>query len=110
MIVRSVISSLVVSLMLASPLAAAPDEAAALALLNQSKCMSCHSVEKKKDGPAYKEVALKYKDDAEAEAKLIKHMTEPSKVKIDGEEEDHGIVKTRDMAKIKNLVAFILSR
>ena len=110
MIVRRVISALAMSFLLASPLAAAPDEAAALALLNQSKCMSCHSVVKKKDGPAYKEVALKYKDDPEAEAKLIKHMTEPSKVKIDGEEEDHGVVKTRDMAKIKNLVAFILSR
>lgn len=107
---RYVIAALATSLLLSAPLMAAPDETAALALLKQSKCMSCHSVDKKKDGPAYKEVALKYRHDAEAEAKLIKHMTEPSKIKIDGEEEEHGIVKTRDMGKIKNLVAFILSR
>ncbi len=87
----------------------AADEAAAMALLKQSKCLTCHAVETKKDGPSYKEVAAKYKDHPEAEAKLIKHVSEPSKVEIDGEMEDHGAVKTRDAAKIKNLVDWILS-
>lgn len=88
----------------------AVDEAAAEALLKESKCLKCHSVDKKKDGPPYKEVAAKYKGKPEAEAKLTKHVSEPSKVKIDGKEEDHGSVKTRDPAKIKNLVEWVLSR
>lgn len=88
----------------------AADEAAAMKLLEDSKCIKCHSVDKKKDGPSFKETAAKYKGKADAEAKLIKHVTVPSKVKIDGVEEDHGAVKTRDEAKVKNLVQWILSR
>lgn len=90
--------------------ALAIDDADATALLNDSKCLKCHSVDKKKDGPSYKEVASKYKNKADAEAKLTKHLTEPSKVKVDGVEEDHGSVKTRDAARVKNLVQWILSR
>ncbi|MFA4969396.1 MAG: c-type cytochrome [Sulfuritalea sp.] len=88
----------------------AADDAEAMKLLEDSKCLKCHSVDKKKDGPSYKETAAKYKGKPEAEAKLIKHVSVPSKVKIDGVEEDHGSVKTRDAAKIKNLVQWILSR
>ena len=35
-------------------------------------CLTCHAVDRKVVGPAYKDVAAKYKDDAGAEAKLIK--------------------------------------
>jgi len=96
-------------LALVAPVFAA-DEAAAVQLLEDSKCIKCHSVDKKKDGPAYKDVAAKYKGKPEALAKLTKHVSEPSKVKIDGVEEKHGSVNTRDAAKIKNLVEWILSR
>ncbi|HMM47635.1 MAG TPA: cytochrome C [Thiobacillaceae bacterium] len=95
--------------MLAFP-AHAVDEADANKLLKDSKCLKCHSVDKKKDGPSYKEVAAKYKDKPDAVAKLTKHVSEPSRVEIDGVEEDHGAVKTRDAARIKNLVEWILSR
>jgi len=88
----------------------AADDADAMKLLEDSKCLKCHSVDKKKDGPSYKETAAKYKGKPEAEAKLTKHVTVPSKVKIDGEEEDHGAVKTRDEKRIKNLVQWILAR
>ncbi len=88
----------------------AADDAAAEALLKESKCLKCHSVDKKKDGPSYKEVAAKYKGKPDAVAKLTKHVTEPSKVEIDGVKEDHGAAKTRDPAKISNLVEWILSR
>jgi len=88
----------------------AADGVAAETLLSDSKCLKCHSVDKKKDGPSYKEVAAKYKGKPDAVAKLTKHVTEPSKVEIDGVKEDHGAVKTRDPAKIKNLVEWILSR
>ena len=35
-------------------------------------CLSCHAVDRKVVGPAYKDVAAKYKGDADAETKLIK--------------------------------------
>jgi cytochrome c len=106
---KSRLAGLVCCLAAAVP-AYAADEADATKLLEDSKCLKCHSVDKKKDGPSYKEVAAKYKGKAEAEAKLTKHVSVPSKVKIDGVEEDHGSVKTRDAARIKNLVQWILSR
>lgn len=45
--------------------------AGAEALAQKSGCLLCHSVDKKVLGPAYKDVAAKYKGDKSAEAKLI---------------------------------------
>lgn len=90
--------------------AQAVDVAGAEALAKKSNCTKCHSVDKKKDGPPYKETAAKYKGKADAEAKLTKHITTGPKVKIDGVEEEHQIVKSKDPAEIKNLVQYILSR
>lgn len=42
------------------------------ALAKQSGCLACHAVANKKVGPAFKDVAAKYRGDASAEAKLIK--------------------------------------
>jgi cytochrome c len=42
-----------------------------LELATKSACTACHAVDKKIVGPAYKEVAAKYKGDAKAEAMLI---------------------------------------
>jgi cytochrome c len=90
---------------------AAVDAEKAEALARQNSCFKCHSVEKKKDGPAYKEVAAKYKGKADAEERLITHITTGEKAKFpDGHEEEHKIIKTKDMAEIKNLVQWILSR
>jgi len=51
--------------------AALPMAAHANADLAKSKnCMACHSVDKKLVGPAFKEVAAKYKTDKDAAAKL----------------------------------------
>ncbi len=50
--------------------ASAVDEAAGLALAQKSGCLLCHSVDKKILGPAYKDVAAKYKGDKGAAAKL----------------------------------------
>src|SRR3990167_1630809 len=87
----------------------APDEAGAMAFLKESKCLTCHSVDKKKDGPAYIEVAKKYRGKADAEAKLTLWVSKKHTVEIDGEEEEHGMVKTRDAGRISNLVRWILS-
>lgn len=42
-----------------------------LALAQKNACMSCHGVDKKIVGPAFKEVAAKYKTDKGAEARLF---------------------------------------
>ena len=41
------------------------------ALAQKNACMSCHGVDKKIVGPAYKDVAKKYAGDKTAEAKLL---------------------------------------
>jgi cytochrome c len=101
------------ALFLASPLTHAVDAEAAKALAKQNNCFKCHAIEKEKDGPAYKKVAEKYKGKANAEARLIEHITSGEKAKFpDGHEEEHKIVKTsppKDMDQIKNLVQWILS-
>ena len=54
--------------------AAAPAPAAGgdqLALATQSGCMACHQIEMKVVGPAYKDVAAKYKGDAAALEMLV---------------------------------------
>jgi cytochrome c len=40
-------------------------------LAKKHNCLACHSVDKKVVGPAYKEVAAKYRGDKTAEAKLV---------------------------------------
>jgi len=49
--------------------AAAADAAEALA--QKSGCLACHSVQQKVVGPAYKDIAAKYKGDKGAEARLV---------------------------------------
>jgi cytochrome c len=96
---------------LASPAWADVDAAAAEALARQNNCFKCHSVEKKKEGPAYKEVAAKYKGKPDAEARVIQHITTGEMAKFpDGHEEEHKIIKTKDPAELKNLAGWILSR
>ncbi|HTS84556.1 MAG TPA: c-type cytochrome [Usitatibacter sp.] len=93
---------------LAAALAVAP--AAALAdeaLAQKNGCLACHAVDKKVVGPAYKEVAAKYRNDKGAAAKLEK------KVKAGGQ----GVWGAVPMppnaqvsdADIKALVKWILS-
>jgi len=91
-------------------LAADPDEAAAQALLKKNDCGKCHAVDKKKDGPSFKETAAKLKGKAGAEDELYKHLTTSPKVKIDGKEEEHKKIKANDDAEVKNLVRWILTR
>jgi cytochrome c len=98
------------ALAFASVLPAAADDAATEALMKKSGCFKCHSVDKKKDGPPYKEVAAKYKGKADAEAKLFTHLTTSPKVKVDGKDEEHESLKTKNDADVKAAVKWILSR
>jgi len=50
--------------------------AADAALATAKNCMACHQVEAKVVGPAYKEVAAKYKGDAAAEDMLVTKVLE----------------------------------
>jgi len=86
------------------------DVAAAEALTKKSGCMKCHSVTAKKDGPSFKETAAKYKGKPDAEPALYKHLTTGPTIKIDGKEERHEMIKSKNDAEIKNVIAYILSR
>ena len=90
-------------------LAQTVDVPGAESLVQKNKCTKCHSVDKKKDGPSFKETSAKYKGKADAEARLAKHVTSGPKVKIDGIEEEHQILKATE-AETRNLVKYILSR
>ena len=100
----------IIALLGTSGAVGAADETAARVLARQSNCFKCHAVEKKKDGPAWRDVALTYRGKADAEAKLTYHITSGEAVKFaDGHTEDHTIVKSNDPKEIKNLVDWILS-
>jgi cytochrome c len=95
---------------MASVATAAVDNDAAQALLKKSDCLKCHAIDKKKDGPPFKETAKKYKGKADAEDKLFKHLTTKPTIEIDGKKEEHKAVKTTDAAETKNLVQWILAQ
>lgn len=86
---------------------AALDNKAAEELMKKNGCAACHAIDKKIVGPAYQDVAAKYKGDATAAAKLA------DKVKKGGA----GVWGPIPMppnaqvsdADVKNLVAWILS-
>ncbi|HTS23951.1 MAG TPA: c-type cytochrome [Casimicrobiaceae bacterium] len=61
---------LAAGLLVASGANAALDNKAAEALMNKDGCAACHAIDKKIVGPAYQDVAAKYKGDAGAAAKL----------------------------------------
>jgi len=86
---------------------AALDNAAAQALMQKDGCTACHAIDKKVIGPAYNDVAAKYKGDAGAAAKLA------DKVKKGGSGvwgpipmPPNTAVKDED---IKKMVAYILA-
>ena len=86
------------------------DARAAESLMKDSGCNKCHTVERKKDGPAYRDVAAKFRSKPDAETLVTHHVTAGEKVKFpDGHEEVHKKVKTKDASETKNLVQWILS-
>jgi cytochrome c len=103
-------ASAVLAFAFLTPAHAAPDEEAAKALMKTSDCTKCHSVDKKKNGPTYKEIASKYKGKSGSEAKLLTHITTSPMVELDGKKQEHPKVKSTDAAEQLNLVQWILSR
>jgi cytochrome c len=60
----------------AAPVAAAQPASGVEAILKSSGCIACHGVSSKVVGPAYREVAAKYRGKADAQAYLVKKMRE----------------------------------
>ncbi len=69
-------------------------------LAKSSGCLNCHSVDAKKVGPAFKEVAAKYKGKADAEATLTAKISEAK---------GHPKTKAKD-EDIPKLVKWVLSQ
>jgi cytochrome c len=86
------------------------DASAAEALMKKSGCFKCHAVDRKKDGPSFKETAAKLKGKPDAEKELYTHLTTRPKIKVDGDEEEHASLKTKNDADINNVIRWILSR
>lgn len=53
-----------------SPLQSAAGTSSAMTLARSKNCFGCHDLDKKFAGPAFKEIAKKYKGDSEAPAAL----------------------------------------
>ena len=86
------------------------DDDAAKDALKKNACLTCHATDKKKVGPSFMEVAKKYKGKADAEAKLIKHLSSKQVVEVDGKKMDHPAAKSGDPAEIRSIVEWILSK
>lgn len=91
---------------------AGADEAASLELAKKSGCLACHSVEKKVVGPAWKDVAARYKGKAEAKAQLIEKVKKGGKgnwTEVTGGAPMPPYAPRVPDADIESLVAFVLS-
>jgi cytochrome c len=101
--------ALLLALALASPANAAVDAKQAEALMKANKCSSCHHATKTKSGSSLKDIAAEFKGKADAEQLIIDAITKGPMVEIDGEKEEHKVIKTKDAAELKNLAQWILS-
>jgi len=106
-------TSIATGMLLAPACASAANEDAAKELARANNCLKCHAIKKDKDGPAWSKIAEKYRGKADAQDRLVTHLTSGEMAKFpDGHEEKHKIIKTdpeNDTAQIKNLVDYILS-
>jgi cytochrome c len=97
----------------AAPVAAEPPKPEVLsdedgmALLKKSTCLVCHSFEKKIIGPAYKDVAAKYRGQADAEDKLVAKVKKGGKGVWGSAAMPPQGAKTED---VRSLVRFVLSK
>jgi cytochrome c551/c552 len=100
---------LMISVVVAAGAQAAVDDEGAKNLLNENGCLNCHDVSKTKIARSYKKIAAERKGKPGAEAAIIKHLTQPSTVKVGADMVDHPQVEA-DAPQVKNLVNWILSR
>ena len=70
-------------------------------LAKAKNCMGCHELDKKKVGPSFKDIAAKYKDNKEAEAKLAGALKEGK---------GHPTKVAATDAEMKTLVQYVLAQ
>jgi cytochrome c len=68
-------------------------------IAKQKGCVTCHEVDKKKVGPAFKDVAAKYKGDKNAQSMLAEKLKEGK---------GHAKVAATD-AELKTVLSYVLS-
>ncbi|MEC5386133.1 c-type cytochrome [Uliginosibacterium sp. H3] len=99
-----------VGLLYAQGAASAVDAAKAEALAKKEGCFKCHQIDKKKEADSFQSIATKLKGKPDADAEILKQLTQSPKVKFaDGTEEEHKMIKTKDKGEIDNLIAWIRS-
>jgi len=91
--------SIVIAAVVAIGMTAAGAASAQEALAKSSGCLTCHDIATKKMGPAFKDVAAKFKGKADAEATLV--------AKVSGAK-DHPKV-TASEGDVKSVVKWVLS-
>ena len=107
---RLVFGTGVMLVLLAPCPARSVDAAAAERAIKDNNCIKCHAVERKKDGPAYRDVAAKFRGEPDAEDKVIHHITSGEMVKFaDGHEEHHKKIKLSGEEDLRNVSRWILS-
>jgi cytochrome c len=67
--------AIMIAAVAAAGVLAAGSASASEALAKSSGCLTCHAIDTKKMGPAFKEVAKKYKGNAAAEGKLVQELS-----------------------------------
>ena len=102
--------SIVVSMIVAAGLMAAGSAMAVdmPAIAKKNNCTSCHSIEKKVVGPAFRDVAKKYKGQADAQAKLEHKVAKGGSGSFGSMPMPANSPKVSE-ADIKELVTFVLS-
>jgi cytochrome c len=70
-------------------------------LAKSKNCMGCHDLDKKKVGPSFKDIAAKYKDNKEAEGKLVAALKEGK---------GHPVKVAASDAELKSLVDYVLAQ
>jgi cytochrome c len=84
-------------------------ETAALALVAQHGCFTCHAIDKKAIGPAWRDVAAKYRDDPGAEDRLVNKVSKGGKGVWGNELAMPPFGPFVPEADIRTLVRFVLS-
>jgi len=96
--------TLALSAFSANVLAADVDADAAQALAKKSNCFKCHAVDKRKTA-SLQRGCRQIQRQGRRRRKLVKHVTTGPKIKIDGKEEEHEIVKSKNDAESPQLGA-----
>ena len=70
-------------------------------LSKSAGCAKCHELDKKKKGPSFKDSAAKYKGKADAEAVILKAISDPNG--------DHPEIKTKP-DEVKTIIKWVLQQ